>query len=155
MTKLRFPNPFQHTHPPVRNVNEIYEEQLSTGEKASDWVANTIGSWHFIIWQSIFFSIWIILNMTAMIKHWDPYPFILMNLVLSTQAAYTAPIIMMSQNRQSSKDRLEAHNDYLVNQKTEDEVRAILAHLAAQDRALLEIHQLLISSSDVHSGIGE
>ncbi len=66
-----------------------------------------------------------------------------MNLVLSLQAAYAAPIIMMSQNRQAARDRLEAHNDYLVNQKAEEEIRAILDHLAAQDQGLTEIHRLL------------
>ena len=66
-----------------------------------------------------------------------------MNLVLSLQAAYTAPIIMMSQNRQSARDRLDAHNDYEVNQKAEQEVRAILDHLDAQNAAIAEIHRLL------------
>jgi uncharacterized membrane protein len=66
-----------------------------------------------------------------------------MNLVMSLQAAYTAPIIMMSQNRQAMRDRLEAHNDYLVNQKAEEEVRAILDHLAAEDQALAHVHELL------------
>jgi len=72
-----------------------------------------------------------------------PKPFILMNLALSTQAAYTAPMIMMSQNRQAMRDRLEAHNDYLINQKAEEEIRALIDHLAAQDRALEEIYRHL------------
>lgn len=67
-----------------------------------------------------------------------------MNLVLSMQAAYAAPIIMMSQNRQAEKDRLDAHNDFLVNQKAEEEIRAIMEHLVAQDQALISIHELLI-----------
>jgi len=90
--------------------------------------------------------VWVALNVMAVIRHWDPYPFILMNLVLSLQAAYTAPIIMMSQNRQAVKDRLEAHQDFLINQKAEEEVRAILDHLVAQNEALLHIHQLLADS---------
>jgi len=93
--------------------------------------------------QSVVLTSWVVLNLLALIHHWDPYPFIFMNLLLSLQAAYAAPIIMMSQNRQADRDRLEAHNDYLVNQKAEMEVRAILDHLAAQDAALLEIHRLL------------
>jgi uncharacterized membrane protein len=68
-----------------------------------------------------------------------------MNLVMSLQATYTAPIIMMSQNRQAIRDRLEAHNDYLINQKAEEEVRAILDHLAAQDRALTQMNELLLA----------
>lgn len=88
-------------------------------------------------------TLWVILNITAWIRHWDPYPFILMNLVLSLQAAYTAPMIMMSQNRQAARDRIEAHNDYEVNQKAEAEIRAILDNLAAQNAAIAEVHAML------------
>ncbi len=143
MTKLRFPEPFKHAHPPIQNVNEILEAQLTFGQRASDWVALNVGSWTFVIVQSLLLTVWVILNVTAYIRHWDPYPFILMNLVLSLQAAYTAPIIMMSQNRQSARDRIDAHNDYLINQKAEEEVRAILDHLTAQNTAIMEIHQQL------------
>ena len=86
-------------------------------------------------------GIWAVLNVVVWIKHWDPDPFILMNLILSIQAAYAAPIIMMSQNRQAERDRLEAHNDYQVNKKAEEEVRAILNHNAAQDDALKIIYE--------------
>lgn len=140
MQKLTFPLPFQHKHPPVVNVNELIEEKKTTGQRAADIVASVVGSWKFLIIQSCILALWIILNVIAYIHHWDPYPFILMNLVLSLQAAYTAPIIMMSQNRQNERDRLEAHNDYQINQKTEEEVRAILSHLEAQNIALKEIH---------------
>ena len=143
--KIRFPAPFKHDHPPVKNVNEIIREKESYGEKASNFVAEVVGSWRFIIIQSAILLLWIILNITAYINHWDPYPFILMNLFLSLQAAYTAPIIMMSQNRQATKDRLEAHNDFMINQKAEEEIRAILDHLAAQDQALTQIHQILVN----------
>lgn len=143
MTKPRFPKPFRHDHPPVQNVNQIIATQLTFGQKASDWVATNLGSWRFIIMQTIILGLWVVVNITAWLRHWDPYPFIFMNLVLSLQAAYAAPIIMMSQNRQANRDRLEAHNDYLINERGEQEVRAILEHLAAQDAALLEIHQLL------------
>ncbi|MGD9404423.1 MAG: DUF1003 domain-containing protein [Anaerolineae bacterium] len=138
-----FPQPFSHQHAPVRNVNEILEEELGFGQRAADWTTKIMGSWRFIILQSLVLIVWVVLNVVAWTKHWDPYPFILMNLVMSLQAAYTAPIIMMSQNRQAMRDRLEAHNDYLVNQKAEEEVRAILDHLAAEDRALAQMHELL------------
>ena len=140
---LSFPGPFNHRHPPVQNTNEVFEEQLTSGQRTADWVASTMGSWKFIITQTSIIALWIILNVIAWIQHWDPYPFILMNLVLSLQAAYAAPIIMMSQKRQAARDRLEAHNDYLINQKAEEEIRAILDHLTAQDKALTEIHRLL------------
>ena len=143
MSNLRFPEPFRHDHPPVRNLNDIIEERASLGHRAADWVAATVGSWRFIIGQSMLLTAWVIVNVIGYIRHWDPYPFILMNLLLSLQAAYTAPIIMMSQNREAERDRIEAHNDFLINQKAEVEVRAVLEHLAAQDKALVAIHETL------------
>lgn len=142
MKRPAFPT-FTHIHQTVQNVNELAEAQASLGDRAADWVAQFVGSWGFIIGQVFLLIIWIILNVTAWIKHWDPYPFILMNLFLSMQAAFTAPIIMMSQNRQADRDRLEAHNDFLINKEAEEEIRAILQHLEAQNDALTEIHQLL------------
>lgn len=143
--KLKFPGPFKHLHLPVKNVNQIIDEKKTFGQKIADIVANQMGSWKFIIIQSFILMCWVILNVTAYINHWDPYPFILMNLILSLQAAYTAPVIMMSQNRQNERDREEAKNDYLINQKAEEEVRAILDHLNAQNEALSSIHQILIN----------
>lgn len=143
MRQIHFPRPFKHDHPAVRNLNEIFDKQLSRGERAADLIARSVGSWRFIIIQSLLLLCWAVLNVTAWVQHWDPYPFILMNLVLSMQAAYTAPMIMMSQNRQAAKDRLEAHLDYEINQKAEEEVRAILDHLVAQDEALEVIHEAL------------
>ena len=91
----------------------------------ADWVAKTVGSWRFIIIQSVVLGIWIALNLVAIIGHWDPYPFILLNLVLSFQAAYAAPIIMMSQNRQSEIDRRHAEHDYRINVKAELEIELL------------------------------
>lgn len=145
MRKLRFPHPFSHDHPPVQNVNEVFSKRLTPGQRAADWVAATVGSWSFILLQSGLLAVWAMLNVTAYVRHWDPYPFILMNLVLSLQAAYTAPVIMMSQNRQAMRDRLEAQHDYQIDEKAEMEIRAVLDHLAAQDRALEEMHGLLVA----------
>ena len=143
MVRLHFPEPFKHRHPPVKSVEEILEERTTSGQRAADCLARTVGSWPFILAQSVLLVCWVILNVTALLRHWDPYPFILMNLVLSLQAAYTAPVIMMSQNRQVARDRIEAHNDFVIDQKAEEEVRAILDHLAAQDRALALIYEML------------
>ena len=106
----------------ARNVTREFEEQLTVGQRVADRVAEIIGSWRFIIIQSMLLAVWITLNITAYIYRWDPYPFILLNLALSFQAAYSAPIIMMSQNRQSEKDHLQAKNDYEVNLKAELEI---------------------------------
>jgi uncharacterized membrane protein len=143
MSPLRFPSPFRHDHPPVQSVNALLDQRTTFGQRAADGVARVMGSWRFVITQSVLLVAWTAINAVAWIHHWDPYPFILMNLMLSLQAAYTAPVIMMSQNRQAERDRLEAHNDFLVNQKAEEEVRAVLDHLAAQDRALEAIHEAL------------
>jgi len=148
LNHIHFPVPFRHEHPPVRNVNEVFEERLTFGQRASDRVAAIVGSWPFIVIQSVLLLVWAVLNVTAWIRQWDPYPFILMNLFLSLQAAYTAPVIMMSQNRQAMKDRIEAHNDFLINQKAEEEIRAILEHLAAQDKAFVRIAELLAPLRD-------
>ena len=138
---FQFPKPFKHKHPPIKNVHAVFETQSTFGQRAADKVAAVAGSWPFIIIQSTLLVAWVALNVTAAIKHWDPYPFILMNLVLSLQAAYAAPVIMMSQNRQAARDRIEAHNDYEINLKAELEVQTILEHLEAQNAALTEIHK--------------
>ncbi len=126
-----------HLHPDVRNVNQI--ASLTFGERVADGFASMMGSWSFIIIQSIVLMLWVILNVAAYVRHWDPYPFILLNLTLSFQAAYAAPIIMMSQNRQAAKDRLAAENDYFINVKAEDEVKSIMAHLEQQDEMMIDI----------------
>lgn len=99
--------------------------QLTFGQKIADIVAATMGSWNFIIIQSLLLFVWIVLNITAYMRHWDPYPFILLNLALSFQAAYAAPFIMMSQNRQQDIDRAHAHNDYQINIKAELEIELL------------------------------
>jgi uncharacterized membrane protein len=136
---FKFPSPFRHTHPPIRDVNEVFQERMTPGQRAADWLAGVVGSWGFIIVQSVILMLWAMLNVTAWVHHWDPYPFILMNLFLSLQAAYTAPVLMMSQNRQAIKDRIEAHNDFVVNQKAEEEIRAVLDHLVAQNQAFIAL----------------
>jgi len=143
MGKLHFPEPFVHKHKPIRSVNEIVDEKRTKGQQVADFVAKIVGSWAFVIIQSIMLIFWAALNIAGWCRHWDPYPFILMNLFLSLQAAYTAPVIMMSQNRLTERDRIEAHEDFVINQTAEEEIRAILTHLAAQDQALSVIHEML------------
>jgi uncharacterized membrane protein len=155
MKQPAFPPPYRHEHGPIKNVNEVIKEQLTVGQRASDWIAAKVGSWHFIIGQSALLTLWAMLNATAWIRHWDPYPFILMNLVLSLQAAYTAPMIMMSQNRKADRDRIEAHVDYEVNLKAETEIRVILENLEAQNVAIAEIHKLIEEMRARNTGEGE
>ncbi|MCI0549453.1 MAG: DUF1003 domain-containing protein [Anaerolineae bacterium] len=119
-----------------RNVNEVVEEQMTLGERVADRVADTIGSWRFIIIQSMLIVLWITLNVVAWIEHWDPYPFILMNVMLSFQAAYAGPVIMMSQNRQSAKDRLAAEIDHQVNTKAEFEIGLLMRRIDELERSI-------------------
>ncbi len=95
------------------------------GDRIADRVAAMVGSWPFIIVQSVLLMFWITLNLTAFIKHWDPYPFILLNLALSFQAAYAAPFIMMSQNRQAAVDRAAAESAYDINIEAELEIELL------------------------------
>lgn len=140
---LRFPT-FKHEHPAIKNVNELADEQLTVGQKVADKVAANMGSWRFIIIQSIILLAWIVLNLTQLIfKAFDPYPFILLNLALSFQAAFAAPFIMISQNRQAEKDRLTAQNDYLTDVKGEQEITHILDHLDHQDTLIIKIIERL------------
>jgi uncharacterized membrane protein len=99
--------------------------EVSVGARVADAVARVVGSWRFIIIQSGLLVIWIALNLTAWVEQWDPYPFILLNLALSFQAAYTAPIIMMSQNRQAEIDREAQQHDYDINLKAELEIELL------------------------------
>ena len=130
-----------------KNINSEYYEERTFGQKLSDNIAQFGGSWKFII---IFFSIllvWVGINSyILLIKPFDPYPFILLNLILSCLAAIQAPIIMMSQNRKESKDRLRAENDYKVNLKSELEIRMLhekIDNLMHQQwERLLEIQQM-------------
>lgn len=114
-----------------------HKETLTFGDKISDKVAQIMGSWTFIIWQSAIVLIWMCLNIVAFVSHWDAYPFILLNLLFSTQAAYAAPIIMMSQNRHAERDRYQALDDYETNVKAKEEIEALQAHLSK-----IEIHKL-------------
>lgn len=110
----------------VDNLLHKPEEILTKGQSISDKVASFGGSWKFIILFGIILFVWILFNtLTPKIFNFDPYPFILMNLILSCIAALQAPIIMMSQNRQEEKDRKRGENDYLINLKSELELRSL------------------------------
>ena len=134
--------------PKIKSVNQLHDDSLTIGQRIADAVARNMGSWRFIIIQSSMLCLWIIFNVVELIfKPWDPYPFILLNLMLSFQAAYAAPFIMMSQNRQSDKDRLAAEHDYCVNIRAEARIHAVLNHLQVQDDVMIAILRQL---EDIH-----
>ena len=126
--------------------HEKYHEKLSFGDRVADIVAKGMGSWKFIIIQTILVVLWMLLNLIGFIYHWDVYPFILLNLLFSTQAAYAAPIIMMSQNRQNLRDRLQAEEDFKTNKdaKIEIEELALLLKSIEVDK-LDKIIELLVA----------
>jgi uncharacterized membrane protein len=133
--RLRATDELLRTHV-SRNVNVEAQEQMTLGERVADQVASFGGSWTFILIFAVVMLIWVILNSAALfVRHFDPYPYILLNLFLSMIAAIQAPVIMMSQNRQAAKDRLQADQDYQVNLKAELEVAQLhskLDHLHAR-----------------------
>ncbi len=135
--------PYAHDHPPVKNANKLHEERQTFGDRLADNFARLVGSWTFITVQTVALIAWVLLNVLAWLRHWDPYPFILLNLALSFQAAYSAPIIMMSQNREAEKDRIAAHLDYETNLRAEQEDRVIIELLERQNVVLAELRQEL------------
>jgi uncharacterized membrane protein len=125
-------------------------DTLTMGQKIADRVAATMGSWPFIIIQSMILLVWIVLNVTAFVEKWDPYPFILLNLALSFQAAYAAPFIMMSQNRQQDIDRKEAENDHQINIKAELEIELLHEKVdALRQKEVLMLTQAIADLTDL------
>lgn len=119
-------------HRAAADVNVLDEERLTPGDRMADSLADAVGSWRFIGSFLVLLAVWMALNVVAAVHHWDAYPFILLNLVLSCVAALQAPVIMMSQNRLETRDRLRAENDYEVNVKAE----LLLEHLTQEIEGL-------------------
>lgn len=122
---------------PGKTWHQLHQDSLNFGQSLADNVASGMGSWRFIIIQTIIVGLWMMLNAVAYFSHWDPYPYILLNLLFSTQAAYAAPIIMMAQNRQNERDRAQAEADYRTNCEAKDEIEELLKKLNS-----IEIHKL-------------
>jgi uncharacterized membrane protein len=131
----------------ARDVNALQEQRTTFGQHAADVLAAKAGSWTFILSFLAVLGLWITINTVMLLRHWDPYPFILLNLVLSCLAAIQAPVIMMSQQRQASRDRLQADSDFQVNVKAE----ILLEHLT---REIEEIKWLLTPAPDTGTAPG-
>jgi uncharacterized membrane protein len=123
-------------------VEMMSDQHLSTGERIADGAARVVGSWRFIITQTVLVVLWLVLNLIAWAYRWDPYPFILLNLMFSVQAAYTGPILLLASNRQSVKDRAVAQRD--------DEELGVIFKLQHEQ---MEILALLRDAQDKHSEI--
>ena len=107
------------------NWHQKHKNEMSFGQRLADSVATGMGSWRFIIIQTAIVIAWMGLNIVAYVDHWDPYPYILLNLLFSTQAAYAAPIIMMAQNRQGERDRAQADEDFRTNVEAKKEIEQL------------------------------
>src|SRR3972149_2757439 len=133
--KSELPDKIRRREPVSSNVEALNQERLHCGESLSDKLADAAGSWRFISGFGVVLGVWVFLNSVALIHHWDKYPYILLNLFLSMLAAVQAPVIMMSQNRQESRDRLRSEHDYEINLKAELEIQQLrdkLEQLAGQ-----------------------
>jgi len=120
------------------NWHQKHTSGLTFGQRTADKFASVMGSWKFIIIQTLIVLVWMGLNIIGYINSWDPYPFILLNLLFSTQAAYAAPILMMSQNRQNERDRLHAEEDFNTNKKAEKEIEELQIALSRIERDKLD-----------------
>jgi uncharacterized membrane protein len=116
---------------PLKSWHLAHLENRSTGARVADKVAAFIGSWQFIIIQSVIFVVWVVVNTLWLLTayQFDPYPFILFNLFMSAEAAYSSPLILMSQNRQTERDRDQAQHDYETNIAAKEEIETILKEL--------------------------
>ncbi len=130
-----------------RNPNDVIEEDMTFGERIADRVASFGGSWTFIITFAMAISVYTAANIILRGKAWDPYPFILLNLFLSMLAAIQAPVIMMSQNRQDTKDRLRGELDYDVNRRAESEIQGLARKLNLLGDKIGDVEDLLRQSS--------
>jgi uncharacterized membrane protein len=123
------------------------------GERLADTVADRIGSWRFLIIQTVLLSLWVGLNIVALAAHWDPYPFVLLNLLFSVQAAYTGPVLLQSSNRSAQRDRIMAEHDSATNDKAEQLVEGLMSELLRNSQATLAIARHLevrVGSLDSH-----
>lgn len=147
---------YRHIDHDVKNANELFYSSRTFGQRVADSISRIVGSWPFIIIQSILLVVWVAVNVFVGFEYatnasyfnaWDPYPFILLNLVLSFQAAYTGPIVLMSQNRQAGKDRIDAEQNYATTRRAEEELHVIMEHLAHHDEMLFTIIDALKANS--------
>ena len=124
-----------HRHP----VNVAHHDEADFGERLADRIASGIGSWRFLIIQTLLVIAWVLCNIAILAFRWDPPPFVLLNLMFSVQAAYTGPVLLLAGNRQASKDRATMEHDYQVNTDAHALIESLLAELARNTEATLKI----------------
>jgi uncharacterized membrane protein len=129
----------QHDHPPVRDLNRDVERRLTFADRVADDFARLVGSWPFVLVQLGIIVIWIGLNALKLIRQWDPYPFGFLDVVITLEVVVWISVVLMSLNRQADRDRLRAQQEYELNVKAEEELKALMNHLMHQDEILLQI----------------
>ncbi len=129
----------QHDHPPVRDLNREADRRLKPGARIGDDFARLIGSWTFVLPQTVLILAWLAMNVVPRLVHWDAFPFQLLNLVLSLEAVLWCSVVLMAMNRLADRERLRAQHEYELDVKEEEEVRSLMHHLMAQDEILLQI----------------
>jgi uncharacterized membrane protein len=129
----------QHDHPPVRDLNRDVERRLTFADRAADDLSRLVGSWPFVLAQLGIIVVWIALNAIKAFRQWDPYPFGFLDVVIGVEVAIWVTLVLMSLNRMADRDRLRAQQDYELNVKAEEELKALMNHLMHQDEILLQI----------------
>src|SRR5437763_10647330 len=129
----------QHDHPPVRDLNREMDRRQTFADRVADDFARLVGSWVFVLVQVGIMVVWVGLNALNLIHPWDRYPFLFLNFILSLEAAVWVSVVLMALNRIADRDRLRAQQDYELNVKAEEELKALMNHLMHQDEILLQI----------------
>src|SRR6266480_8059142 len=129
----------QHDHPPVRDLNREVDRKLTFADRVADDFARLIGSWVFVLAQAGIMVLWVGLNALNLIHPWDRYPFLFLNFILAVEAAVWVSVVLMALNRLADRDRLRSQQDFELNVKAEEELKALMNHLMHQDEILLQI----------------
>ncbi len=129
----------QHDHPPVRDLNREVERRQTFADRVADDFARLVGSWVFVLVQVGIMVVWLALNAFKLIQQWDPYPFQFLNFILTLEIAVWVSVLLMGLNRIGDRDRLRAQQEYELNVKDEEELKALMNHLMHQDEILLQI----------------
>src|SRR5438094_2804922 len=129
----------QHDHPPVRDLNREIERRRTFADRVADDFARLVGSWVFVLVQIGMMVVWVGLNVVNLLHPWDRYPFQFLNFIVSLEAALWVSVVLMALNRIADRDRLRAQQDYELNVKAEEELKALMNHLMHQDEILLQI----------------
>src|SRR6266566_4197479 len=129
----------QHDHPPVRDLNRDVDRKLTFADRVAADFARLVGSWIFVLAQVGLMLLWVLLNLVGFIRHWDAYPFLFLNFVFSIEAAIWVSVVLMTLNSMADRDRMRAQNEYELNVKAEEELKALMNHLMHQDEILLQI----------------